>query len=129
MRSLENRRLSRLAEPGDREAIQEIVESPRKRRLSNMRYISGGDNQQEDGRSKRSRSKRKSAYESTLSPGKKQRLSSRGLDGHCEPSDQKATLGATSSPENRRLSSLAESGGHEATQGTMRSPENRDYPG
>ena len=47
-----------------------------------MRYISGGDNQQETGRSKRSRSKRKSAQESTLSPGKKQRLSSTRSDVH-----------------------------------------------
>ena len=58
------------------------IDSPRKRRLSSLRYVGGGDNQQEAGRSKRSRSKRKSTQESELSPGKKQRLSSTRSDIH-----------------------------------------------
>ena len=63
-------------EPGDHEAIQRTIQSPRKRRLSNLRYVSRGDNLLEAGRSKRSRTKGKSTQESELSPGKKQILSS-----------------------------------------------------
>ena len=88
-----------------------------------MRYISGGDNQQETGRSKRSRSKRKSAQESTLSPGKKQRLSSRGLDVHCQPGDHETTQGAMRSPEKNRR--LAEPSDREPIQGTIDSPRKR----
>ena len=83
MRSPEkNRRLSGLAEPGDQEAIEGSIESPRKRRLSNVRYVSRGDDLQEAGRSKRSRTKGKSTQESESSPGKKQRLSSTRPDVH-----------------------------------------------
>ena len=88
-------------------AAGEAIESPKRRRLLNRRHVSRGDDLQEAGRSKRSRNKRKSTRESESSPGKKQRLSSRGLDVHREPGDREATQGATCSPEkNRRLSHM-----------------------
>ena len=79
--------------------------------------------------------KKKFTQESTLSPGKKQRLSSRGPDVHSKLGDHEATQGAICSPKkNRRLSHMRPSdseqgadqagpGDHEATQGATRSPE------
>ena len=51
--------------------------------------------------------RKKFTQESTLSPGKKQRLSSRGPDVHSKLGDHEATQGAICSPKkNRRLSHM-----------------------
>ena len=130
-----NRRLYGLAEPGDREATEGTIDSPRKRTLSNLGYVSHGDDRQEAGRSKRSRTKRKFTQESESSPRKKQRLSSRGSDVYSEPGDRKATQEATRSPEKNqtlyqmKLSDSEQEAGQvepsdcKTTQGAMHSPK------
>ena len=127
MRPSDSEQEASQVEPGDHEA------SEQKSRFSNRRYFSHADDRQKAGRSKRSQNK-KITQESTLSPGKKQRLSSRGPDVHNKLGDHEATQGAICSPKNRRLSHMRPSdseqgadqagpGDHEATQGATRSPE------